>query len=399
MRLDHILPRQLILAAAVCLIAFISSCSGLWSSLDNPVDPVNCEVEEREYWQIFPYQETIDDVLEQLRYADGYQILYLGFNNGTYASWDATAPFVVITTKNSVHVYEQDGQQYAQFPLFDAMTVSDQMGNTYTANIGSWAEEMWYTASDGKQYAYCIATFYMSGEVDKTQTYTVQIENTSVFANDGTQLDRSYFFVVQDDTDYLEESMDPMSGLSSRLLHDFSETDENWNWRKGDSYGEILTDPGVYAVHSLFLKNGGDKAYFKRYPYQIPEGDFAARVALEYPGAESNMISGLYVCNAAGIPIAVIMIELNGLLRCYAAGPSDMEMRRILQRSIPDTDPESIILALRREGPMMCYCVNGTVFARENVSGYEITNAGIMVESCHWDQPRTVYFDDFEIAY
>lgn len=400
MRADHILHRRLTFAfAAIGLIALLTSCSGLWTSLHNPVDPTNCEVDEKEYWRIFSNEESYDDILEQLRYESGYHILYLGFNDGTYASWDMVSPFVVITTKDSVQTYEQDGMTIGVFPLFNSMTVYDQMGNAYTANIGSWSGENRYTASDGKQYPYYVATFYMNGLVDMAQTYTVQIDHTNVYANDGTPLDRSYYFTVWNDTNAPGQAMDLFEGLSSRLFHDFSLPDENWSWREGDSSGEILTDLGVYSVRSRISGNVSDKAYFKRYPYQIPEGDFAVQVEVSYPDINGGPTSGLYVSDAAGTPAAVITVEPWGWLSCYAPGSSGDRMRKILERSVPDFNRESVTLGLRREGSTMCYCVNGAVFAREDVSGSMITNAGVLVNSSIWVDIQTVYFDNFEIAY
>lgn len=398
MRADHILTRRLTLAVtAIVLTVLVVSCSGLWTSLHNPVDPTNCEVDEKGYWPLLSGDNPYNNILEKLKYSNEYEVLYLGFNDGKIFFGDTNAPFIMVTTKEIHQIYEHDGDLEAFFPILDVMSIYDQFGNPYIPSLHSTTSDIYY-ADDGKQYTYYIATFSMNGVVDTTQTYNVQI-NDIVYSRDGMMLTGRYSFTVRDENYLSSQAMDLFGGLSSRLLHNFSEQDENWSWHKRESSGVILTDLGVYAVHSRISGDEGDKVYFKRYPYQIPEGDFAVRAEVGYPETNGDLISGLFVSDAVGAPVAVIMVSRNGWLRCFAPGSSDDEMRRVRECSIPDFNPESAVLGLRREGPMMCYCVNGVVFARENVSGHEITNAGVMVNSVNSVEVQTVYFDNFEIAY
>lgn len=370
--------------------------------MSNPVDPVNCEVEERKYWPLLSGDDTYNEILERLRGSTGYQVLYLGFNNGTKFFGNTSVPFIMVTTGDPGQTAMPPDSGPIRSPILDAMSISDQSGNFYTPYLSSIAEEL-YAASDGNQYEYYTTTFFMNGEVDMTQRYNVQIDNTNVYATDGTQLDKAYYLTVWDESNASGQAMDPLYGLSSRVLCDFSAKTEHWSWHVGNSSGDVRTDLGVYAVQCQLPQDVSRMIYFKRYPHLLPEGDFAARVSVEYPNtdpdAPEDFRVGLYACNEEGDPIAVIMVASNGWLWCFSRGASETEMRRIREDSVPDFSPDSAALALRLEGPMMCYCVNGAVFARENVSGYDITNAGVLVVTDRWDGAQTVYFDDFEIAY
>ena len=416
---DHARPFRRFTAhflAFVLVLAFCSSCTDLWTKLSNPYDPEHCEVDSLDYGSLFYSNVSADEsskdpVLEQLLNAQGFQVLYVGFNEGRYNE-NGNAPFVMITTKYIAQKSTVDGIDQYAFPILTAMSITDSLGVQYTPTI-STTGNAYYLASDGKNYSYEVSTFWASpmigmggsSTIDTNLTYTVGIGATNVFAYDGTPLDRAYSFVVSKaaNADSGASSLALMEGLSAVFSSDFSASDSYWEWSKSGGSWSIDTAKGTYNLVARcgVWPDGGPKpnAYFKRYPFKISEDAFAVSVTNAYASKDiSGTRSGLYVSDVAGNPIAAIMIEPSGWIEFYGPGSSDGLLRNIKERSVDQYDYASTVLGIRHEKGMLYFYVNGNCLVVTGCSNNAITNAGVFIVAKDPDNEASASFDDFTIA-
>jgi len=403
--------------------AFCSSCTDLWTKLSNPNDPDNCEVDSVDYQLLFKSETTVasskDPVLEKLRDAQGFQVLYVGFNEGRFNE-NGNAPFVMITTKYVAVKSTVNGQDQYSFPIFSEMNITDSLGISYTPSISTTGNAD-YLASDGRRYSYEVSTFWafpmmvMSGPstidtnltytIDTSLTYTVGIGATNVVAYDGTPLDRAYSFVVSKaaNADSGSSSLALMDGLSAAFSCDFSANDPYWEWSKNGGSGSIDTANGKYALVARCgtWPDGGPKpnAYFKRYPFAISEDTFAVRVTNAFPSeTPSGTYSGVYISDSAGNPIAVIMINPSGWFQCFGPGSSDGVLQKIKEQSIVKFNYASTVLGIRHEMGILYFYANGNCLAATGCTNKAITNAGLFIVAKDPDNEASASFDDFTIA-
>ena len=356
-------------------------------------------------------ESSKDPVLEKLRDAQGFQVLYVGFNEGRYNE-NGNAPFVMITTKYVALKSTVNGQDQYSFPIFNEMSITDSLGTRYSPGI-STSGNADYLASDGKRYSYEVTTFWASpmipmggsSTIDTNLTYTVDISATNVVAYDGTPLDKAYSFVVSkaSNADSGASSLALMEGLSAAFSSDFSASDSYWEWSKSGGSGSIDTAKGTYNLVARcgVRSDGGPKpnAYFKRYPFEISEDAFAVSVTNAYASKDiSGTRSGLYVSDVAGNPIAAIMIEPSGWIEFYGPGSSDGLLRNIKERSVDQYDYASTVLGIRHEKGMLYFYVNGNCLVVTGCSNNAITNAGVFIVAKDPDNEASASFDDFTIA-
>lgn len=399
---------QAIVPFAFTLFLF-SSCSGLWTSLQNPVDPKACEVDLLDPHQVFNSDDSesanIDPVLENLRQARGFQVLYVGFNTGTYTYGNTDAPFVMITTKYIAQTHEENGITYANFPLLDAMTITDSLGAMYTPWIRSTANGV-YHASDGSAYDYEVSTFGTNPTVVTSQTYYVNISATNVAANDGTPLDRPYSFVVRNssnaNTDSAITSTGLMDGLTTSFSSDFSVSDPYWEWSKDSGSGSIDGISGKYCLTAtgIVTTDGYDMSglYCKRYPYVIKADTFAVCATNSSPGQNSDVRSGLYLSDSSGHLLAAIMLKASGSLECFGPGQIAGVLQMVKAQSVQNYDNTSTVLGLRQDGGRLYFYVNGECVAFADKPREKITNAGLFILAKEPYVTESVAFDDFAIA-
>ena len=397
------------------VLAFCSSCTDLWTKLSNPYDPENCEVDSLDFKLVFRSDDTVastkDPVLEKLRDAQGYQVLYVGFNEGRFNE-KGNAPFVMITTKYIAVKSTVNGQDQYSYPILYTMGISDSLGAHYSPSISTTGNAD-YLASDGKHYPYEVTTFWalpetpLSGSftLDTNLTYTVGIGATNVVAYDGTPLDKAYSFVVSKaaNADSSTSSLALMNGLSVAFSSDFSANDSYWEWSKSGGSGSIDTAKGTYNLVARcgVRSDGGPRpnAYFKRYPFAITEDAFAVYVTNEYASNDmSDTRSGVYVSDVAGNPIAAIMIKPSGWLQFFGPGSSDGVLRMIKERSVDKYDHASTVLGIRHEKGMLYFYVNGNCLASTECNDNAITNAGLFIVAKDPDNEASASFDDFTIA-
>lgn len=388
-----------------------SSCSGLWTSLQNPVDPEACKVDSLDYGRLFYGDQgsptNIDPVLEKLRSASGYQVLYVGFNDGSYAAY-GTAPFIMITTKYIAQTYESNGMTYANFPILTAMTITDSLGAAYTPGISTTGGQI-YVASDGNSYTYDVATFWATpnisanSNIDTNLTYYVNISATNVVANDGTPLDRPYSFVVSKaSANSGLPSTGLMDGLTAAFSSDFSASDPYWEWSKDYGAGFINTVSGKYTLSAQATRGsegyGITSLFCKRYPYAIQADTFAVRVTDSFSDQASGPESGLYVSDSSGNPVAAVMLGGFGWLQFFGPGSSPGVLRKVREQSVRNFDYTSTVLGIRQDGGRLYFYVNGECVASADRPHEKITNAGLFIAGSDPNNQASASFDDFAIA-